>query len=195
IDLDGTLLNNKQAISDTNKRMIQLAIQQGHVVVIATGRSHRMSSYFYNQLNLNTPIINANGALLHHPLQKNWGHYHSPLDRQAAIDIIDLSYESGVNNIIAKVNNSIYLDRHDDRILEFFEPTINDYPLLIGSVKDQLKENPTIMMLYPDEDNLAVLSEGLKILHPDEVQIRNWGPPFHVLEIMRKGLSKAEGLK
>lgn len=195
VDLDGTLLNDNHMISEKNKQMLQLAMKQGHIVVIATGRSFRMSSYFYNELGLNTPIINANGALLHHPLNEHWGHYHTPLEKEIAFDIIDLSYKANVKNIIAKVSNSIYLDKHDDRILQFFQPTLDDYPFLIGSVRDGLKENPTIMMLYPDEENKTNLMEQLQLIHPDVIQFRNWGPPFHVLEIMRKGLSKAEALK
>src|SRR5690625_4278373 len=121
--------------------MIQLAMQQGHIVVIATGRSFRMSSFYYNELNLNTPIVNANGALIHHPLNKHWGHYHTPFNNKTALEIIDLSYEKNVKNIVAKVTNSIYLERHDEQILSFFQPTLEDYPLLIGNVKNELKDN------------------------------------------------------
>lgn len=194
IDLDGTLLNNKHSISDKNKQMIQLAMQQGHIVVIATGRSFRMSRYYYNELNLNTPIVNANGAVLHHPLNKNWGFYHNPFERDIALDIIDLSYQANIQNIIAKVDNSIYLDKHDDQILKFFKPTLEDYPLLIGNVKQELKENPTIMLLYPDEQYQVDLLKQIEQAYPDEIQLRNWGPPMYILEIMRQGLNKAEAL-
>src|SRR5690625_2944122 len=174
--------------------MIQLAMQQGHIVVIATGRSFRMSHFYYNELNLNTPIVNANGALLHHPLDKNWGYYHTPFKREIALDIIDLSYKANIKNIIAKVNNSIYLERHDEQILQFFKPTLDDYPLLIGNVKNELKEHPTIMMLYPDEQYKQDLIKQIEDVHSSEVQLRNWGPPFYVLEIMQHGLNKAEAL-
>lgn len=194
IDLDGTLLNSNHKISKKNKQMIQLARQQGHIVVIATGRSFRMSHFYYDQLNLDTPIINANGALLHHPLDKNWGYYHTPFNREIALNIIELSNKANSKNIIAKVNNSIYIDQHDDYILRFFEPTLDDYPLLIGDVKQELKDNPTMMMLYPDERYKHELIKQIEEAHPTDIQVRNWGPPFYVLEIMQQGLSKAEAL-
>lgn len=195
IDLDGTLLNDHHLISEKNKEMIQLAMKEGHIVVIATGRSFRMSSFYYNELNLKTPIVNANGALIHHPLNKHWGHFHTPFNNKTALEIIDLSFEKNVKNIVAKVTNSIYLERHDEQILSFFQPTLKDYPLLIGNVKNELKDNPTIMMLYPSNDSHTKLIEQIELIYPDEVQVRSWGPPFHVLEIMRQGLNKAEALK
>src|SRR5699024_4519662 len=129
-----------------------------------------------------------------HPLNKEWGHYHNPIDKKVALDIIDILYESKVKNLVVKVSNSIYLEKHDDSILSFFKPTLNDYPLLIGNVRDGLKDHPTIMMAYPNEENKTELFDNLQLTYPSEVQIRNWGPPFHVLEIMRNGLSKAKAL-
>src|SRR5690554_7379395 len=39
----------------------------GHEVVISTGRAFRTSTHFYNLLDLKTPIINHNGALISNP--------------------------------------------------------------------------------------------------------------------------------
>lgn len=195
LDLDGTLLTDQKTISPNTKQMIQKVMDQGHIVVIATGRSYRMSYRYYNELGLNTPIINSNGALLHHPHDKNWGLYHHPLDKKIALDIIDASYQLNSKNIIAKVHNDIYLDNYDDRIIDFYRPSLDDYPFIIGNIKNELKENPTLLMIYPNEKNLIPLTNHILDAHSNYINHRDWGAPWHIIEVMRKGMNKAAALK
>ena len=67
LDLDGTLLKNDKTISHKTKHVIQKAREAGHVVMIATGRPFRSSEMYYRELQLDTPIVNFNGAFVHHP--------------------------------------------------------------------------------------------------------------------------------
>src|SRR5690625_3054461 len=109
IDLDGTLLTDNKQISAETKAIIKHIIAEGHVVVIATGRSNHLSLHYYHELGLNTPLINSNGAVLHHPLDKKWGNYHTPLKHQTALDIIDISYEFQSQNILESLFESVFL--------------------------------------------------------------------------------------
>src|SRR5690625_1432237 len=118
IDLDGTLLMDNKQISAHTKRMIKQIIAEGHIVVIATGRANRTSIEYYYELGLTTPLINSNGAVIHHPLNKNWGNYHTPLKHETALDIIDISYELKSENILATVHDSVFLDRFDQQIVD-----------------------------------------------------------------------------
>src|SRR5690625_5444822 len=63
LDLDGTLLTDGKEISVFTKKVIQQVIDDGHIVVIATGRAHRDSIQYYHELELSTPMVNFNGAL------------------------------------------------------------------------------------------------------------------------------------
>src|SRR5690625_784850 len=94
LDLDGTLLTDGKEISVFTKKVIQQVIDDGHIVVIATGRAHRDSIQYYHELELSTPMVNFNGALTHHPTDKNWGLYHNPMSHQTALDVIDAGYRS-----------------------------------------------------------------------------------------------------
>lgn len=195
LDLDGTLLTDDKRIIPETKKLISKLINQGHVVIIATGRSYRMSSFYYEHLNLNTPMINSNGALLHHPRDLSWGTFHQPLNKEFAHDIIDMSYATNSKNILAKVIDSIYLDQHDERILNFYQPSNLVEPVIIGKVKEKLQTDPTIMLIYPEESEVDNLALQLASYLPESIQLRNWGPPFFVLEVMRKGMNKAASLK
>lgn len=195
LDLDGTLLTDDKKIALPSKQIIQTLIDQGHIVVIATGRSNRMSILYYRELGLTTPMINSNGAFLHHPLDKSWGIYHHPLHYKTALEIIDVCYELHSKNIIATVNDTIYLDRYDEQIVSFYSPKENDDTFIIGSVKEKLKENPTLMMLYPNIQYLDTLTKTLNDLHAEVIDHRNWGAPFHIIEVMNKEMNKGIALK
>ncbi len=71
LDLDGTLLTDNKTISERTLKTLKRLQQEGHIVMISTGRPFRSSVQYYHELELNTPIVNFNGAFVHHPLDEN----------------------------------------------------------------------------------------------------------------------------
>ncbi|WP_421382244.1 HAD family hydrolase [Bacillus salacetis] len=61
-DMDGTLLNGKQEISEGNRKAILEAQKQGVEVVVATGRSYEEARYVLEEAGISCPIICVNGA-------------------------------------------------------------------------------------------------------------------------------------
>jgi len=61
-DMDGTLLNSVQQISEENKAAILKAQAQGVEFVVATGRSYQEATYVLGEAGLKCPIICVNGA-------------------------------------------------------------------------------------------------------------------------------------
>ena len=70
LDLDGTLLTNDCTITQYTENILSKVIAQGNKVIICSGRAPRAIEKFYNQLNLNTPIICYNGAMIYDPKDK-----------------------------------------------------------------------------------------------------------------------------
>lgn len=195
VDLDGTLLTDDKRISTYTKLTLQKLIELGHYVVIATGRSNRMSILYYDELGLKTPLINSNGAFIHHPTNRNWGTYHHPLDLKTAKDIVEISYSLQAKNLLAAIEDNVIVDRFDKHIVNFYEAGSDTGTLMIGPVKDKLKEEPTLMLIYPDENNLEKLTEYLDEVHAHAIDHRNWGAPFHIIEVMNKSMNKAVAVK
>lgn len=197
LDLDGTLLTDNKTISPASSAVIQQLMLDGHVVVIATGRSNRLSILYYKELGLKTPLINLNGAVMHNPYDNSWGNHHVPLNHNTAMEIVETCYELNSKNILAAVHDSVYLDEYDEAIADFYG--VNKYKkddaFVVGKVKEHLKENPTLMLLYPDKENVDTLTTRLNELETEIVDHRNWGEPFHVIEVMNKQMNKAEALK
>lgn len=191
LDLDGTLLTDGKTISKKTKHTVMNAMGQGHIVVIATGRPHRASIDFYHELGLETPMVNFNGALIHHPKDQQWDAVHSPLGIRTAHKIIHTCQELGVKNILAEVKDKIYLDQYDEEIMSIFQ-TKND-PITIGRLQSNLKDDPTSILIHPEEEKINQLRQELDE-HASLIDHRKWGAPWHVIEIVRAGMNKAVGL-
>ncbi|MBS4175354.1 Cof-type HAD-IIB family hydrolase [Bacillus sp. FJAT-49736] len=61
-DMDGTLLNARQEISELNRKALLYAKEQGVEVVIATGRSFDEAHFILQDAGISCPLIAVNGA-------------------------------------------------------------------------------------------------------------------------------------
>ncbi|MFC7062777.1 Cof-type HAD-IIB family hydrolase [Halobacillus seohaensis] len=193
LDLDGTLLTDDKQINLETKKIISDAMDKGHIVCIATGRPHRASIDFYKELGLTTPMVNFNGALIHHPNDRNWDAIHSPLSIRTAHKIIHTCHELGVKNILAEVRDTVYLDQYDEEIMKIFH-TNDENPITIGRLQSNLQDDPTSLLIHPEEEKIRALRDELDV-HAELIEHRKWGAPWHVIEIVRAGMNKAVGLK
>ncbi|SEO17904.1 Cof-type HAD-IIB family hydrolase [Paenibacillus sp. OV219] len=66
LDMDGTLLNERQEISSENAMWIRKAMDAGVTVCFATGRGFQSAVPYAEQLKLDTPMITVNGGEVWH---------------------------------------------------------------------------------------------------------------------------------
>lgn len=193
LDLDGTLLTDDKTISPTTKKVLKKAQEDGHIVMIATGRPYRSSELYYRELNLNTPIVNFNGAFVHHPLDNSWGIYHNPLDIKVAKDVVDVCQSYQFHNIIAEVIDDVYLHYHDEKLLDVF--SMGNPSITTGDLREFLTDSPTSMLIHTEEEHLKTIRTHLSEIHAELIDHRSWAAPWHVIEIVKHGLNKAVGIK
>jgi 5-amino-6-(5-phospho-D-ribitylamino)uracil phosphatase len=193
LDLDGTLLKDDKTISAKNKDMLKKAKEQGHIVMIATGRPYRSSEMYYRELELDTPIVNFNGAFTHHPRNPDWGYFHEPLDVNVAKDIVEACRSFQFHNIIAEVIDDVYFHYHDQKLLDIF--SFGNPKITTGDLSNYLKDSPTSMLIHTEEDQLKKIRDHLSEVHAEVIDQRSWAAPWHVIEIIKAGLNKAVGLK
>lgn len=62
LDMDGTLLDEHQRISDENREWMMKALDAGITVILATGRGVQNVYPYTDELKLNTPIVSVNGS-------------------------------------------------------------------------------------------------------------------------------------
>jgi len=64
LDLDGTLLDSNEEISEENIRSIQQASMRGVKIIITTGRSYLSAKRFIERIGVPDPVITYNGAII-----------------------------------------------------------------------------------------------------------------------------------
>jgi len=193
LDLDGTLLKDDKTISYKTKQVIKKAREVGHIVMIATGRPFRSSEMYYKELELDSPIVNFNGAFIHHPKDHHWGIYHSPLDMSVAKDIVETCISYDFYNIIAEVIDDVYFHYHDEKLFELF--SFGNPNITTGDLRTFLTKSPTSMLIHSTEEQVKLIRQQLNEVHAEVIEHRSWGAPFPVVEIIKNGLNKAVGLK
>lgn len=193
LDLDGTLLKDDKTISSRSKEVLLKAKQEGHIVMIATGRPYRSSAMYYQELGLTTPIVNFNGAFVHHPLDDGWGTFHNPMDLKIVKDIVGISEEFRVKNICAEVMDDVYFHYHDETLLDVF--SMGTPNIETGDLRRILKNDPTSILIHPDEEVALKIRKYLSDVHAEVIDHRKWGAPWHVIEIVKSGLNKAVGIQ
>lgn len=110
IDLDGTtLMDDGKTMHPLTIQGLQKTIAQGHIVCIVTGRPHRGSISFYNELGLKTLLCNFNG-----------GHIHDPLLREFKRLVFPISYDT-VKAVLKEndVKTSLY-----NGLLEYYNKAV-----------------------------------------------------------------------
>lgn len=192
VDLDGTLLTDDKTISSLTKETLIKAKQAGHQVMIATGRPYRASQIYYEELSLTTPIVNFNGAFIHHPKNPMWQTIHTPVDLRVVHDVVESVHKYEYDNLIAEVLDDVYLHRDDEGMLQMFR--MGSPNILTGDLKNILLQDPTSLLIQADDVNTPIIRQHLHDVHAELIEHRRWGAPFPIIEIVRKGLSKAVGI-
>lgn len=192
LDLDGTLLNDEQKITKETKNTLMKAKKAGHHVMIATGRPFRASSIYYDELQLTTPIVNFNGAYIHHPKNKSWEAIHSPINMNVVHDVVDSIGTFQYENLIAEVMDDVYIHVEDQTMMDMFK--MGNPKITLGNIKVNLTESPTSLLIQANEQNVPIIRNHLQEVHAELIEHRKWGAPFNIIEIVKKGLNKAVGI-
>ncbi|WP_299092666.1 Cof-type HAD-IIB family hydrolase [uncultured Metabacillus sp.] len=193
LDLDGTLLKDDKTISPNSKEVIQKAMAAGHIVCIATGRPFRSSSIYYDELQLTTPIVNFNGAFVHHPQNDEWGTYHTTLELKVVKEIIEAAEKHRIHNMLAEIVDDVYFHYHDEKLLDIF--SMGNPKVKIGDLRESLGDDVTSILIHADEKDVEKIRTYLSDVHAEIVDHRRWAAPWHVIEIIKAGINKAVGLQ
>lgn len=192
LDLDGTLLTDEKTITPYTKKVLNELTNQGHEIMISTGRPYRASEPYYTELGMTTPVVNFNGAFVHHPNDFDFKTVHEELDLDVAIEIARRVPELNIQNIVAEIKDTVYLHYHDEVLFDAFsmgEPVVK-----VGELTQTMEEGPTTILIQAEEKEIPAIREELDDLFAEAIEHRRWGAPYPVLEIIKKGINKAVGV-
>lgn len=197
IDMDGTLLNSKNEVSERTKMSIEKAKDKGIYIVLATGRILKSALQYSTDLKIGNPIIACNGAIIVNEHEEII--YKKPLDKNIIESILDLGKQ-----------NNIYYHFYDE--YNFYANTlvydvVNFYNTATAKLKgleldiNIFKEKQEVLtradlnvlkFMFIDND-LEKLFKVRKEL--DDIGTLSTSSSWNNnIEVMGKGVSKGEGL-
>lgn len=190
-DMDGTLLNGEHEISDENKNVLKKVADKGIKVAIATGRIYESTIKYARELDIKTPIICCNGALI----KEENGNiiYISKIEYDLCANIID----------ILEDYNIYYQCFTDDTI---FTPYINEWLRKYQMQEDlniKIIESDNIKEIIKGKDILKflIIESDLSLLSKVEKELKNIKDIeltksfFDNIEIMKKGVNKGSAVE
>ncbi|MDG3132096.1 Cof-type HAD-IIB family hydrolase [Streptococcus suis] len=194
LDLDGTLLNNESQLSDYTISTIQQVRKAGHTVIIATGRPYRMAKTFYYQLQLDTPMINFNGSLIHIPEKKWKWEKNIRIDKKYLLEFLKQEKNFEADFIASEYKHKFFITQtHLDKI----DPNLVGVEQITPDtlIKSELvTSDPHSILMQTSATDKYQLAKDLNSYFNDELEINTWGGPLNILETCAKGVNKAAAL-
>lgn len=195
IDLDGTTLQSDgRTISRYTKYVFKRVEALGHIICITTGRPFRMSLEVYRELELKSPVINFNGALISMPNDRNWpytkAHY---IDRSFIFDLLRHQQNFNLNFFAVEYRRKFFLNTFKNVEPQLFGvERFQPYNRLRA---DRVTDNPHAVLLSTRQKDKLALAAEMKRHYNGKIDVGVWGGPNGILEVVPKGISKASGLK
>ena len=140
-DLDGTLLNSDQEVSELSKKVIRELRDRGIKFYIATGRAYPDAKRIMESIGIKIPLISANGGVINDSDGNEI--YRDDLDEESKNIILDIDYMavSDLIHINAYSDNRWFLTTEERKVNPFKEEPHFRYE--IKSIEELKKRNIT----------------------------------------------------
>lgn len=197
-DMDGTLLGDNHKITEENKVALSRALEKGVKIVPASGRIYNSAKEHFDFLDINTPLIACNGAIIKET-KTNKLIYKNNIPNDKCLEIIEVFERYDVyyqlyseNTMMCKNLSKKDQKQTRERLKNFFNDDINVH---YGyDLKEEVERHKILKIIAIDDhdmDKLKKVRDGLKTIKDIETT-SSW---YNNVEIMHKGVNKGEALK
>ena len=194
IDLDGTLLPDLYTLTPYSIKVFNRLREEGHKLVITTGRPYRSSHFVYDAFNLDTPLINYNGCLITNPSKNNEVISSDVMNKNSVLDIYNnnkdrftLFFCESFDKIYSNIDNdSVRLLMHHSKETE----------LVVGDLNDILDTDiHGSLLLAKDGEGENIKNYIEKNCDNIGARIWSWGPYKNIVELFSTNKTKGEAIK
>ena len=192
IDLDGTLLNSANEVSEVTAGVLRQARREDGVhIVLASARPPRSVMPVYKLLDLDAPMINYNGALVYDP-PSNRVLLHVPVGPRLARQVVTAAREHFPDVLVsAEVLDRWYTDGVDYQYVtqtgRVFRPDV------VAPIDEWLTEPITKLLLLGPPEEMSELGRSLANQFKHKVVVMQ--TEGELLQIMHPTVSKGQALK
>jgi len=164
LDLDGTILDQSNRISDAVAQAIDSVKRRGIAVAIATGRRFQSSLPAYDLIGSTLPLICYEGGLIR-DRHNGTSHRHWPLEPRALAKILDHTEHLSLNGRLSvhfHIETDLYVSNLNDASSKFFEGS-TVVPIVLSDLRPLLNRATTkVMVLSDDAEIINLLSAHLE---------------------------------
>lgn len=189
-DMDGTLLDSKKQISDTDRKAIDKFISIGGKFTVATGRTIQTFAQYQHMLDLQMPVIMYNGAMIYDYSAKKVLYSQSlpTISRKITAKVINFMFECG-GEVLRTDGTYVFSNNEYEQLhtnLCGIEPEYMDI--------DEIPDGDWLKVLFAlAPERVALLEDKISRLgyydHADFVRSADI-----FLEMLPKGISKGSAL-
>lgn len=197
-DLDGTLLNSKKEISSANKEVVSKLEDKGIIFGIATGRIYPAARIYAKELNLKSPIICCNGALVVDP-RNDHAVISNAIDNLKVKEIIKIIKKYDVYFHFYTID-TIYAERNE-YIIEYFQELSKGRPedeqvktIVNNNIEDLIRDDMQIFKVGTFVDDSESSKEMINELHKIE-GVSGYKSLGHIFDIVVNGVDKGHALE
>lgn len=190
VDVDGTLLRSDKSLGRRSIQAIRQAVDAGVRVILATARPPRSVRPIYDQLALDTLLINYNGALIFDPVHHRIL-YHRPLDALLVRRLIRLARRLNPDILVSlEILDRWFTDRLDPRFQT--ETSKTHHPDYLGPLDAVLNQPVTKLMFLAEPQRLEPVRRTLARHFRRKITIAVSDP--HLIQINHPYATKARAL-
>lgn len=194
VDLDGTLLSSDKTISKLNKEILKKLENDGHYIVLCSGRAFRSVSKFQDEIGLKkSPMICYNGHRAINRFDKNFKELKYQIPKDDAIKIYLELKDDFLISTTCENDDTVYTDKEDSFLFKFFDT--NGMRKIIGNINEILDDDlNTFVVRYKEEINDVNLKINARIAGFSKIKMRFW-QDYAYSELYLDGVSKSKTLK
>ena len=192
VDMDGTLFHSLEEYDVKSTELLK-KLSKDHMVVIATGRPFRSSNFYHEILELDTPIINYNGALVQSRHDSSFEKILLTIDKN---DLFKFNEDNQhvLKNIFCEIEDDIFVEHLDDHIRPHLHA--DGGIIYAGHLNDILKDNPHGALVFTEKDEREYLIDYVNKTFNGRLKIRFWKTPTEYIgELYNPTITKGQALE
>lgn len=197
-DMDGTLLGEDHKITEENKIALSKAVEKGIQIVPASGRIYDSAKEHFDFLDINTPLIACNGAIIK---ETKTGKliYKNEVPNDICLKILDIFDKHDIyyqlyseSTMMCKNVSDKDREKTKERLKNFFNDQVNVY--FGDNLREEMSTHKVLKLIAIDDNDMEKLQRVKDELANIE-EIETTSSWYNNVEIMKKGVNKGEALK
>lgn len=192
LDLDGTLMSDLTTYDEETFDYLRKLNQEGHKIMIATGRPMRSSYFVYQLLGLSTPLINYNGALVHNPTDPNFPMTDIRINKKDLLEIIEHN-KKAIINVFSEIHDDIYVQEYNADVHDYLH--VDGGIIHSGMLNETLPDNPNGALFFFDSAYIEEFENYIENEFSGNLFTRYWSiGPNHIVEVYSTLVDKKNGI-